>query len=78
MALPILKKSGDSINHSEALFEVEAGKATSSIVPEVTGSIEEIYVKEGDTVNCNNVLAIIKGEKNTKEVENSKSGFKKR
>lgn len=73
--LKILKKQGDPIGFSDSLFEVESGKASASVNPEISGVIESIFVQEGDTVTSDKVLAVVNGEKKEAPAKNSGGSF---
>ncbi len=53
------KKSGDSVVTDEPLLELETDKVTLEVPSPVTGKIEKIYFKEGDTVTVGAVLGSI-------------------
>ncbi|HLQ77187.1 MAG TPA: dihydrolipoyllysine-residue succinyltransferase [Terriglobia bacterium] len=54
-----LKKPGDKIERDEALFEISTDKVDSEIPSPASGVLQEILVKEGQTVQINTVVAII-------------------
>jgi len=54
-----LKKVGDSVVEDEAMAEVEAEKVEETLEAPATGTITEILVNEGDTVEVRTVVAII-------------------
>jgi len=53
------KKVGDTIAEDEALAEVEAEKVEETLEAPATGTIVEIRVPEGETVEVRTVVAII-------------------
>jgi pyruvate/2-oxoglutarate dehydrogenase complex dihydrolipoamide acyltransferase (E2) component len=53
------KKVGDTIAEDEALAEVEAEKVEETLEAPATGTIVEILVPEGETVEVRTVVAII-------------------
>ena len=53
------KKSGDSVVTDEPLLELETDKVTLEVPSPVTGKIEKISFKEGDTVTVGAVLGSI-------------------
>jgi len=53
------KKVGDTIAEDEALAEVEADKVDEPLEAPATGTIVEILVPEGETVEVRTVVAII-------------------
>lgn len=53
------KKVGDTITEDEALAEVEAEKVEETLEAPATGTIVEILVPEGETVEVRTVVAII-------------------
>ena len=54
-----LKKAGDRIERDEAFFEISTDKVDSEIPAPASGIVQEILVKEGQTVQINTVVAII-------------------
>ena len=54
-----LKKPGDKVERDEALFEISTDKVDSEIPSPVAGILQEVLVKEGQTVQINTVVAII-------------------
>src|SRR4029079_2706499 len=54
-----LKKPGDKVERDEALFEISTDKVDSEIPSPAAGILQEILVKEGQTVQINTVVAII-------------------
>jgi 2-oxoglutarate dehydrogenase complex dihydrolipoamide succinyltransferase (E2) component len=54
-----LKKEGDVIEEDEAVLEVETDKVTVEINAEVAGTLLQIIVDEGTTVEVGDVLAVI-------------------
>ena len=57
--LKLMIKKGDNINKGDPIAEIEFEKATTIIESEVSGSVEEIFCKEGDIVNVGSVIASI-------------------
>jgi len=54
-----LKKVGDRIERDEPLFEISTDKVDAEIPAPAAGTLKEIKVKEGETVQINTVVAII-------------------
>ena len=54
-----LKKKGDRIERDEALFEISTDKIDSEIPSPASGVVQDILVKEGQTVQINTVVAVI-------------------
>lgn len=54
-----LKKVGDSVVEDEPLAEVEAEKVEEILESPATGTLVEILVQEGETVEVRTVIAII-------------------
>jgi len=54
-----LKKVGDQVAEDEALAEVEAEKVEETLEAPATGTIIEILVPEGDTVEVRTKVAVI-------------------
>ncbi|MEW5978518.1 MAG: dihydrolipoamide acetyltransferase family protein [Acidobacteriota bacterium] len=57
-----LKKVGDPVARDEPLFEISTDKVDSEIPAPASGTLIEIKVQEGETVQVNTVVAIIDGE----------------
>jgi pyruvate dehydrogenase E2 component (dihydrolipoamide acetyltransferase) len=53
------KAVGDSVAEDEPLFEVSTDKVDSEVPSPVSGTLQEIKVQEGDTVDVGVVLAVI-------------------
>ena len=53
------KKVGDTVAEDEALAEVEAEKVEETLEAPATGTVVEILVPEGETVEVRTVVAII-------------------
>ena len=53
------KAVGDSVSEDEPLFEVSTDKVDSEVPSPVSGTLTEIRVQEGDTVDVGAVLAVI-------------------
>lgn len=56
-----LKKVGEWVEADEPLFEVETEKVTGDIPAPISGTLAEILVPEGETVEVGTVLAILEG-----------------
>ena len=54
-----LKKVGDQIQEDEPLAEVEAEKVEETLESPATGTLVEILVPEGSTIEVRTVVAII-------------------
>ena len=54
-----LKKPGEKIQRDEALFEISTDKVDSEIPSPASGTLQEILVPEGQTVQINTVVAVI-------------------
>ena len=54
-----LKKVGDKVERDEPLFEISTDKVDSEIPSPAAGTLQEILVKEGATVQINTVVAVI-------------------
>src|SRR5207244_1877525 len=54
-----LKKAGDRVERDEPLFEISTDKVDSEIPAPASGVVQEILVKEGQTVQINTVVAVI-------------------
>ena len=53
------KAVGDSVAEDEPLFEVSTDKVDSEVPSPVSGTLTEIKVPEGDTVDVGVVLAVV-------------------
>jgi pyruvate dehydrogenase E2 component (dihydrolipoamide acetyltransferase) len=54
-----LKKKGERIERDEPLFEISTDKIDSEIPSPASGVVQDILVKEGETVQINTVVAVI-------------------
>src|SRR6476661_8410609 len=54
-----LKKPGDSVQRDEPLFEISTDKIDTEIPSPAAGVLQDILVKEGQTVQINTVVAVI-------------------
>src|SRR5919204_5330620 len=54
-----LKKKGDQVQRDEPLFEISTDKIDSEIPSPASGVLQDILVKEGQTVQINTVVAVI-------------------
>jgi pyruvate dehydrogenase E2 component (dihydrolipoamide acetyltransferase) len=54
-----LKKKGERIERDEPLFEISTDKIDSEIPSPASGIVQDILVKEGETVQINTVVAVI-------------------
>jgi pyruvate dehydrogenase E2 component (dihydrolipoamide acetyltransferase) len=54
-----LKKPGDTVMRDEPLFEASTDKVDFEMPSPVTGTVGEIKVQEGTTVDVNTVICII-------------------
>jgi 2-oxoglutarate dehydrogenase E2 component (dihydrolipoamide succinyltransferase) len=57
-----LKKPGDSVQRDEPLFEISTDKVDAEIPSPAAGTLTEIKVGEGTTVQINTVVAVLSGE----------------
>lgn len=73
MVIKVYKKSGDAVLFGEVLFDLEGGKATTSIKSNADGKIESICIKNGDKVNQETVLARI--DANKPEIKSADCNF---
>ncbi len=53
------KSVGDTVNQDEVLFEVSTDKVDSEVPSPATGTITEILVPEGETVDVGTVIAVV-------------------
>ena len=54
-----LKKKGDTVQRDEPLFEISTDKIDSEIPAPASGVLQDILVKEGQTVQINTVVGVI-------------------
>ena len=54
-----LKKTGDTVEKDEPLFEISTDKVDAEIPSPVAGLLSEIKIFEGATVQVNTVVAVI-------------------
>src|SRR6188474_2654002 len=54
-----LKKKGDRVQRDEPLFEISTDKIDTEIPAPASGVVQDILVKEGETVQINTVVAVI-------------------
>ena len=57
-----LKQSGDKVQRDEPLFEISTDKVDAEIPAPASGTLQEIKVAAGNTVQVNTVVAVIAGE----------------
>src|SRR4026207_514028 len=72
-----LKKKGDRVERDEPLFEISTDKIDTEIPSPAAGVVQDILVKEGQTVQINTVVAVI-GDGGTKPSEEPKELPKER
>src|SRR6185503_8468958 len=54
-----LKKKGDRVERDEPLFEISTDKIDTEIPSPASGVLQDVLVKEGQTVQINTVVAVI-------------------
>src|SRR5262247_2580104 len=54
-----LKKPGEHVERDEPLFEISTDKVDSEIPAPASGTLRDVLVKEGQTVQINTVVAVI-------------------
>src|ERR1700709_641379 len=54
-----IKKPGDSVQRDEPLFEISTDKVDAEIPSPASGTLSEIKVDAGNTVQINTVVAVI-------------------
>src|SRR3954464_9757570 len=70
-----LKKKGEKVERDEPLFEISTDKIDSEIPAPASGIVQDILVKEGQTVQINTVVAVI-GDGTSKPSESGPSETK--
>src|SRR5579864_7913246 len=67
-----LKKKGEQVKRDEPLFEISTDKIDTEIPAPASGVLQDILVKEGQTVQINTVVAVI-GDGSGKPATEAKS-----
>ena len=57
-----LKSVGEAVARDEPLFEVSTDKVDSEVPSPAAGTLAEIRVQEGETVDVGTVLAVVSGD----------------
>src|SRR6266496_1307018 len=70
-----LKKKGDKVQRDEPLFEISTDKIDTEIPSPASGVLQDIMVKEGQTVQINTIVAVI-GDGSGKPAAEAKSEAK--
>ncbi|AKJ65431.1 2-oxo acid dehydrogenase subunit E2 [Kiritimatiella glycovorans] len=58
----VMVSPGDTIAKDQPVLEIEAGKASMEVPSTVEGEIEEVHIKEGQTVSVGDVVLSVKSE----------------
>jgi pyruvate dehydrogenase E2 component (dihydrolipoamide acetyltransferase) len=58
----VLVNVGDKVEKDQPVIELETEKAVVEVPSDVSGTVQEIKVKDGDTVNVGQVLLVLAGE----------------
>ena len=61
------KKPGDTVHSDEMLCELETDKVTVEVPSPIAGKLQEVIIKEGETVGVDALLAIIVKEEDSNE-----------
>src|SRR5215510_13653508 len=72
-----LKKKGERVERDEPLFEISTDKIDSEIPSPAAGVVQDILVKEGQTVQINTVVAVIGDRAGKPEADETKQAPKK-
>ena len=64
-----LKNKGDKVSSDEPIVELETDKVNVEVPSPSSGILENISVKEGETVNVGSLLGTIDGLKKSKEIQ---------
>jgi pyruvate dehydrogenase E2 component (dihydrolipoamide acetyltransferase) len=67
-----LKKKGDRVQRDEPLFEISTDKVDTEIPAPASGVVQDILIKEGETVQINTVVAVIGDGSAVKPAEEAK------
>jgi 2-oxoglutarate dehydrogenase E2 component (dihydrolipoamide succinyltransferase) len=70
-----LKKKGDKVQRDEPLFEISTDKIDTEIPSPASGVLQDVLVKEGETVQINTIVAVI-GDGSTKPAAEANAGPK--
>lgn len=57
-----LKQTGEAVEEGDPLAEIEAAKVNTVLESPASGTLAEIVVQEGDTVEIYTTLAVIEAE----------------
>src|SRR3974390_1178135 len=57
-----LKQPGDKVQRDEPLFEISTDKVDAEIPAPASGTLQEIKVQAGNTVQVNTVVGVIAGD----------------
>src|ERR1700733_13187549 len=57
-----LKKPGDNVQRDEPLFEISTDKVDAEIPAPASGTLQEIKVQAGNTVQVNTIVGVIAGD----------------
>src|SRR5580692_3240478 len=57
-----LKKPGDAVLRDEPLFEISTDKVDAEIPSPAAGTLTNVLVKEGETVQINTIVAVLDGD----------------
>ncbi len=69
-----LKEAGDTIQRDEPLFEISTDKIDSEIPSPAAGTLKEILIEEGETVEINTIVAVIAGSGSDEVSSSTESG----
>ncbi|MCF8242260.1 MAG: dihydrolipoyllysine-residue acetyltransferase [Melioribacteraceae bacterium] len=62
----VLVKAGDQINVDDPVVEIETDKATVEVPSEVSGTVKEVKIKDGDKAKVGQVIMIVESSGKTK------------
>ncbi len=74
----VLVSAGDSISVDDPVLEVETDKAVLEVPSSVEGTIAEVKVNEGDTIEVGRVVLTLEGGGGEEEAEEKSEGKKKK
>lgn len=66
----VLVQAGDKIKKDQIVLEIETDKATVEVPSEFTGTVKEVFIKDGETVKIGQIIFTFAGSAVSQTVEN--------
>lgn len=66
----VLVQAGDKIKKDQIVLEIETDKATVEVSSEFTGTVKEVFIKDGETVKIGQIIFTFAGSAVSQTVEN--------